>query len=51
MVHQHFKLVHNFTVTENIILGYETTKGLVVDIKTASENPFIIGTIWFKCRS
>ncbi|HRZ89093.1 MAG TPA: ATP-binding cassette domain-containing protein, partial [Spirochaetia bacterium] len=21
MVHQHFKLVHNFTVTENIILG------------------------------
>ena len=36
MVHQHFKLVHNL-VTENIILGYETTKGLVVDIKTASE--------------
>jgi len=24
MVHQHFKLVHNFTVTENIILGLET---------------------------
>ncbi|MDR2185184.1 MAG: ABC transporter ATP-binding protein [Treponema sp.] len=23
MVHQHFKLVHNFTVTENIILGME----------------------------
>ncbi|MCL2193667.1 MAG: ABC transporter ATP-binding protein [Treponema sp.] len=23
MVHQHFKLVHNFTVTENIILGLE----------------------------
>ena len=23
MVHQHFKLVHNFTVTENIILGSE----------------------------
>ncbi len=23
MVHQHFKLVHNFTVTENIILGNE----------------------------
>ena len=21
MVHQHFKLVHNFTVTENIVLG------------------------------
>lgn len=26
MVHQHFKLVHNFTVTENIILGKEDTK-------------------------
>lgn len=25
MVHQHFKLVHNFTVTENIILGFEDT--------------------------
>lgn len=23
MVHQHFKLVHNFTVAENIVLGYE----------------------------
>ncbi|KKM08873.1 heme ABC transporter ATP-binding protein [Clostridiales bacterium PH28_bin88] len=37
MVHQHFKLVHNFTVTENIILGFETTKGLVVDIRSAAE--------------
>ncbi|MEG0693297.1 MAG: ABC transporter ATP-binding protein [Oscillospiraceae bacterium] len=26
MVHQHFKLVHNFTVLENIFLGVETTK-------------------------
>ena len=26
MVHQHFKLVHNFTVTENIILGLEPRK-------------------------
>lgn len=26
MVHQHFKLVRNFTVLENIILGMETTK-------------------------
>jgi len=25
MVHQHFKLVHNFTVAENIVLGYEDT--------------------------
>ena len=27
MVHQHFKLVHNFTVLQNIVLGIETTKG------------------------
>ena len=27
MVHQHFKLVHNFTVLQNIILGVETTRG------------------------
>lgn len=26
MVHQHFKLVHNFTVLQNIILGVEVTK-------------------------
>jgi simple sugar transport system ATP-binding protein len=26
MVHQHFKLVHNFTVLENIVLGVETTR-------------------------
>lgn len=30
MVHQHFKLVHNFTVLENIILGVEeTSKGII----------------------
>ena len=27
MVHQHFMLVHNFSVLQNIILGVETTKG------------------------
>ncbi len=37
MVHQHFKLVHNFTVTENIILGHEPRKGLVTDIRSASK--------------
>ncbi len=26
MVHQHFKLVHNFTVLQNIVLGMETVK-------------------------
>jgi simple sugar transport system ATP-binding protein len=28
MVHQHFKLVHNFTVTENIVLGLEPKSAL-----------------------
>ncbi len=37
MVHQHFKLVSNFTVTENIILGNESRKGLVIDTETASK--------------
>jgi len=36
MVHQHFKLVHNFTVTENIILGLETVKGLSIDLRSAA---------------
>lgn len=36
MVHQHFKLVEPFTVTENIILGMEPRKGLNLDYKTAS---------------
>ena len=36
MVHQHFKLVHNFTVTENIILGLEPRRGLVIDRKKAA---------------
>ncbi|KAF0196061.1 MAG: simple sugar transport system ATP-binding protein [Bacillota bacterium] len=36
MVHQHFKLVHNFTVTENIILGSETTNGLFIDLRSAA---------------
>ena len=37
MVHQHFKLVHNFTVTENIVLGIEPTSGLVLSLKEASQ--------------
>ena len=36
MVHQHFKLVENFTVTENIILGIEPKKFLTIDIKSAA---------------
>jgi simple sugar transport system ATP-binding protein len=37
MVHQHFKLVHNFTVTENIVLGLEPRRGLVIDRKRAAK--------------
>lgn len=35
MVHQHFKLVHNFTVLESIVLGRETTKGGVLKMEDA----------------
>lgn len=37
MVHQHFMLVDNFTVTENIILGRETTSAGKIDIKKAEK--------------
>ncbi|AGK53113.1 ABC transporter ATP-binding protein [Bacillus sp. 1NLA3E] len=37
MVHQHFKLVDNFTVTENIILGSEPLKGISLDINKAAK--------------
>ena len=35
MVHQHFKLVHNFTVLENIIMGVETTKRGILQMEQA----------------
>ncbi|QMV43862.1 ABC transporter ATP-binding protein [Cohnella cholangitidis] len=39
MVHQHFKLVEDFTVTENIIMGIEPRKwfGLGIDIQKAGK--------------
>ena len=37
MVHQHFKLVHNFTILENIVLGRETTKFSILQMKGARE--------------
>ena len=37
MVHQHFKLVHNFTVLENIILGVETTKNGLLKMDQAKQ--------------
>ena len=38
MVHQHFKLVHNFTVTENIMLGHEPADRACID-RTSSPPP------------
>ncbi len=35
MVHQHFKLVQNYTVTENIVLGMEPKKRRLLDLKEA----------------
>ncbi len=38
MVHQHFMLVQTFTVTQNIILGNETTKAFgVIDLEKARQ--------------
>lgn len=37
MVHQHFMLVENFTVTENIILGSEPTKMGSINIRDAAK--------------
>jgi len=36
MVHQHFMLVPSLTVVENMILGQEPRKGLMIDVKTAA---------------
>ncbi len=35
MVHQHFQLIENFTVTENIILGDEPHKWSIVDMEVS----------------
>lgn len=38
MVHQHFKLVHNYTVTENIVLGREPRNAFgILKLKDAEE--------------
>jgi general nucleoside transport system ATP-binding protein len=36
MVHQHFMLVPTLTVAENVVLGTEITKGLLLDERTAN---------------
>ncbi len=38
MVHQHFMLMESFTVLENIILGHESTKGPILDLKKRQQN-------------
>jgi len=35
MVHQHFMLVNNLTVAENVVLGSETRRGAVFDLRQA----------------
>ncbi len=38
MVHQHFKLIHNYTVTENIVLGMESTNKFgILNLKSAEK--------------
>lgn len=47
MVHQHFKLIDSFTVTENIILGMEpTTKFKTVNIKEAARKVAILSKLY-----
>jgi simple sugar transport system ATP-binding protein len=42
MVHQHFMLIRNFTVLENIILGVETEKFGMLRMKEAREKIFML---------
>jgi simple sugar transport system ATP-binding protein len=42
MVHQHFMLVRNFTVVENIVLGVETEKFGILQIKDAREKILLL---------
>ncbi len=46
MVHQHFKLVQNFTVTENIILGMEPRKGPFLDTASAEKKVAAISKLY-----
>jgi len=44
MIHQHFMLVPSFTVAENIILGKEPTRAMLVDRKRAKEQILELST-------
>lgn len=46
MVHQHFKLVHNFTALENIMLGVETVKHGMLQIDDARNNIMELSRIY-----
>ncbi len=47
MVHQHFKLVSCFTVTENIILGMEISKGgIILDSREASKRVRALSSLY-----
>jgi ABC-type uncharacterized transport system ATPase subunit len=37
MVHQHFKLVSDMTVAENVVLGLKSSKGILTDIASAEK--------------
>ncbi len=38
MIHQHFMLIPNLSVTENIILGLPSSRGFLLELKKAEEN-------------
>ncbi|WP_026460312.1 ABC transporter ATP-binding protein [Schaalia suimastitidis] len=44
MVHQHFMLVPVFTVTESVALGYEPTKGGLLDVAKARQKVIELST-------
>ncbi len=46
MVHQHFMLVENFTVLQNIILGAETTKNGFLQEKEAKEKVMALSELY-----
>ena len=43
MVHQHFMLVPSLTVTENMIMGIEPKRGILIDQKYAKQQVEEIG--------
>ena len=51
MVHQHFKLVHNFTVLESIVLGRETTKMGVLKMDAARKKVMELSQVQIQDRS